>query len=100
MTWKVLRENINARKIEFYDIFADGYWENIARELKHQFPKRKKWESRFRLKLKSMYWLRAEYEVAVTSWPDGTIERKIDIFQQLDENWEHFINYVWESIEE
>lgn len=30
--------------------------------------------------------------------PRLTVERKIDIFEQLDMNWEVFVNYVWNNI--
>ena len=52
------------------------------------------------LRRKCMYyfWSKCEYEVVVTGWTDTNTERKIDIYQQLDANWETFKNMVFEEI--
>lgn len=69
LSWKVILEEFNTRKIYFHDIFESGYWEEKARELKETFSNRKAWENHFRIQLMSRYWARSEYEVVVTSWP-------------------------------
>lgn len=52
------------------------------------------------LRRKCMYyfWSKCEYEVIVTGWPDTKTERKIDIYDQLDANWETFKNMAFEVI--
>ncbi len=52
------------------------------------------------LRHKCMYhfWSKCEYEVIVTGWPDTKTEKKIDIYQQLDANWDIFKNTVFEAI--
>lgn len=52
------------------------------------------------LRRKCMYyfWAKCEYEVIVTGWPDTKTERKIDIYDQLDANWETFKNMAFEVI--
>ena len=44
------------------------------------------------------FWGKYEYEVIVTGWPDTNTEKKIDIYQQLEANWEIFKNLVFEVI--
>ena len=36
------------------------------------------------------FWSKAEYEVLVKSWVGQDCERKIDIFEQLENNWDSF----------
>ena len=52
------------------------------------------------LRHKCMYhfWSKCEYEVIVTGWPDTKTEKKIDIYQQLDANWETFKKIVFEVL--
>ena len=76
----------------------------------------------FRNWLMSYFWSRCEYEIVLTSWPpyitaeqykeikESTEEvkyrktidlesaKKIDVFAQIVNNWEPFINYVWDNL--
>lgn len=69
LSWKVIIEDPNTQKIEFYDIFRSKYWVKVARELKERYPIFQAWSDAFRTRLMSQYWARCEYEVVVTSWP-------------------------------
>ena len=76
----------------------------------------------FRNLLMSYFWSRCEYEIVLTSWPpyitseqvkeikESTEEvkyrktinlelaKKIDVFAQIVNNWEPFINYIWDNL--
>ena len=43
------------------------------------------------------YWSKCEWEIIVGPWCGGrdTKEIKIDVFDQVMYNWEHFLEYVW-----
>ena len=120
LSWNVLFEDFNKKEIVYYDIFKGGYFEEVARELKKKTGNKKVFTEKFRLKLMSQFWARSEYEVVVTSWPpyiskeeldklkqedvkyrtnvNLTVGRKIDIYEQLQMNWQQFIDYVWNNI--
>ena len=55
-------------------------------------------EMELRRKCMYFFWSKCEYEVIVTGWPDTKTEKKIDIYQQLDANWDIFKNTVFEAI--
>lgn len=55
-------------------------------------------ELELRRKCQYYFWAKCEYEVIVTGWPDTKTERKIDIYDQLDANWETFKKMVFEAI--
>jgi len=55
-------------------------------------------EMELRRKCMYYFWSKCEYEVIVTGWPDTNTERKIDIYQQLDANWELFKKMAFEVI--
>ena len=82
LSYKVFRENLNSRKIEEYDIFKGGHWEEVARKLKQECIDRAEWEKCFRVKLMSMYWCRSEYEIILTSWPPYITAEEVDRLQE------------------
>ena len=43
------------------------------------------------------FWSRCEYEMLLYPWPKGDRDcgYKIDVFEQLELNWEHFVDYVY-----
>lgn len=55
-------------------------------------------EMELRHKCQYYFWAKCEYEVVVTGWPDTGVEKKIDVYTQLDNNWEIFRNLVFELI--
>jgi hypothetical protein len=48
-------------------------------------------------KVFEIYWSKCEWEIIVGPWCGGrdTKEIKIDVFDQVMYNWEHFLEYVW-----
>ena len=121
LSWNVLFEDFNKKEIVYYDIFKGGHFEKIAKDLKERVSSKELFAEEFRLKLMSQFWARSEYEVVVTSWPPYVtqeeikrlsneeikyyrtdvnldVRRKIDIFEQLQMNWQQFIDYVWNNV--
>ena len=120
LSWNVLFEDFNKKEIAYYDIFKGGHFEKLAREIKSRVSTKEEFIEEFRIKLMSLFWARSEYEVVVTSWPpyidkeeldrlnqedikyrtnvNLTVGRKIDIYDQLQMNWNQFIDYVWNNI--
>ena len=120
LSWNVLLEDFNRKEIVLYDIFKGGHFETIAKGLKKKTSSKEEFAEEFRIKLMSRFWSRSEYEVVVTSWPpyiekeelarlnqedvkyrtnvNLSVGRKIDIYDQLQMNWNQFIDYVWNNI--
>ena len=43
------------------------------------------------------FWSKAEYEVLVKNWVGQDCERKIDIYEQLENNWDSFKELAFEN---
>ena len=45
------------------------------------------------------FWCKSEYEVVIAPWGGsiGANEVKIDIYTQVMNNWDVFLDYVWRS---
>lgn len=44
------------------------------------------------------FWSKCEWEVVITSWPQGRGELKIDAYSQINMNWDLFSRYVLDNI--
>ena len=106
MEWFVYKENPNARTIEKWNVFRHSAFEKEVCALLDEITMTKE---KFAEKLESAarycFWCRCEYEVVISEWPPVNRERfpdrkevaiKVDIFSQLQMNWEAFVNYCWE----
>lgn len=77
--------------------FVEGIvWDKTRR--KKKYTPDELVEMELRHKCMYYFWSKCEYEVMVTGWPDTNTERKIDIYQQLDANWELFKKMAFEVI--
>ena len=95
--WIVLHHNINAKKIEPYNVLRHGgIRADIVKATKHCKTK-EEFAEKLRSSLMYYYWSKCEWEIIVGPWCGGrdTKEIKIDVFDQVMYNWEHFLEYVW-----
>ena len=126
LTWYVYRENFNARVIEKFNVFRHSSFVRDVQELLDEYVDREIDRKEFSeaVKRKAMYyfWSKSEYEVIITSWPayitvnesnriakladkaksciniDPAVSDKVDIFDQLNLNWEAFIDYILKPV--
>lgn len=127
LEWNVFRYDINARKIETYNVFNHGSFYNDVMKI----PRKDKLEFTEKLRREAQYyfWSKCEMEIVVTSWPPyideneyqrltkerneriekrgdtprvlnvcTTVGSKIDIYEQLMLNWDMFVEYTWNTL--
>ena len=97
--WYVYRYNINKKRIEKYNIFNHGSFakdiENIIEEDPFDI------EKRIKKILLYYFWSKAEWEIIISPFIGEETEAvKIDVYNQVMNNWEHFSNYVWQWYKE
>ena len=86
MEYNVIKENINTKQFEAYNIFPYLEMQYLALP-KRKRPKKEEDIKKFIL-VESQYqfWSRCEYEIILTSWPCKDYETKIDVFWQIQNN--------------
>lgn len=47
-------------------------------------------EERLRSECHYYFWGKCEYEVVISGWPNENIQKKIDVYEQLEANWDIF----------
>lgn len=88
----------DGKKIRAYNIF-NNYLFSGAIEKLFNMPEVsfQDFDTYVRRKAQWQFWSRCEYEMLLNAWPTGPVdsEYKIDVFEQLELNWDRFIEYLW-----
>lgn len=98
MEWNVFYHNVNKQKIETFNIFEHCSFNEDVNEHLKTCKTKEEFAENLKSKLRYYFWSKAQYEVIVSPWCGGknTKDIKIDIFDQVMNNWDVFVNYVWE----
>ena len=109
--WNVYIGNFNSSEIECYNIFTHGrFFEDVCKIISkyneansegivNTIQSTDEWLSEeIRSSLMYYFWSKCEWEVVITDWPRGEVEKKIDVYQQVRLNWSRFIRYIKEEI--
>ena len=97
MEWLVYRYNINSNKIETYNIFDHASFNAEVKCLLKESKGKDKFAQSLNSQLMYYFWSRAQWEVCLVPWvgSNDSIEVKIDVYQQVTNNWKQFVDYVW-----
>lgn len=99
MKWFVYRYNVNGRIIEQFNVFTHNSFKQQVIQLKRKRNVLTYEEFSQELKriVQYYFWARCEYEVTVHGWPPthDNVTLKVDIFDQLQLNWDAFVRYVY-----
>lgn len=99
MKWMVYYHDSNKNEIRPLNIFDHwSFRENMAKYAKKAKDK-DEFAKELRSELMYNFWSKFEYEIIISPWGSfkNTSAIKVDIFNQVMLNWEHFLNYVWEN---
>jgi len=103
LEWNVIYGNFNSGKIETYNIFNHyRFHEDCVKNAKKNRDNKEAFAERLKLDLKYYYWSKCEWEVIVSHWPPAERfhDEKIDVYDQVMNNWQIFLDYVWEHRKE
>ena len=99
MEWNVFYHDVNKREITTFNIFHHyNFNKDVQRNLK-QIKDKDEFARRLKYDLMYYFWCKSEYEVIISPWGDGmgTEDVKIDIYTQVMNNWDIFLDYCWNS---
>lgn len=102
MEWNVYYENFNGRRIEKFNVFHHGrFFDDLKKNAKKNKNDKDAFAEQIRKDVAYYYWSKCEWEIVLTSWPPREqFEKKIDVYEQLKLNWNQFIDYCWNHIDE
>ena len=99
LKWNVFYHDINKQKITTINIF--NHWkfaEDTQKNLK-KIKDKDAFAEELRRDLFYYFGSKCEYEVIVKPWAGGRGHEdiKVDIYTQVRNNWDVFVDYVWNS---
>ena len=98
--WNVYRESINNRKIDVYNVFEhSSFLYECAKALAKYKDDKKQAEKEIHSSLMYYFWSKCEFEILLYPFidPKESAEPiKIDVYEQVNNNWDIFFDYVWE----
>lgn len=105
MEWNVFWHNPNSKTLELFNVLNHGgIIADLSKYFKDLHKGKKVEEFKEFLRRTTMYyfWSKCEYEVLIYPWPnhDSDVPTKVDVYWQLQMNFQQFADYVWEHREE
>ena len=111
LTWNVYIGNFNSRMIERHNVFDHGglmrdlgkVVRKLQRDKEHTEEEKKAiFAEELRKDMMYYYWSKCEWEVVIQHWPqsDSHKDLKVDVYDQVSLNWNHFLEYCWENRKE
>lgn len=100
LVWNVYVSNVNAGEIEVHNIFDHWRLMDDLKKIARKYGKdREQFEEKVRIDLMYYYWSKCEWEIILSHWPnsDRCRDLKIDVWDQIEINWPHFIEYLWSN---
>lgn len=96
MVWNVFYIDFNTGEIRVTNVLRGR--EDFIRTLKSKSASKEEFSKGLRSEMMYHYWSRAEWEVLISPWcgRDNVPKSKVDVFWQLQLNWERFVDYCWD----
>lgn len=97
LKWYVYLENFNSRSIVTYNVFEHFNFYQDVKETIRQIENKQIFSEKIKRIAKYYFWSKCEYEILITSWiaHNNFKDEKIDVYDQLELNWDRFIDYIW-----
>ena len=100
LEWNVFVHDINKRQMKIFNVFNHGRYRKEIIELLNCRYDYTLEEFKEKVKASTMYyyWCKCEWEILIAPWV-GDFDKdsiKIDVYKQLEINWNHYIKYLWE----
>ena len=99
IVWNVFYHSYNRKEIRVFNIFDHGRFREDLRKAAKKFKTKEEFAERLRRELMYYYWSKCEWEVIISPWiaRHDDIEVKVDVCWQVMNNWEVFLDYVWNN---
>lgn len=101
LEWNVLYSDFNSSRIKTYNVLGGSFPEKLAKEIKkHKIENREQLKEHLKHDFMYHYWCKSEYEIAVGGLYADYPEKfeKIDIWTQIEMNFDHIIDYIIEEM--
>lgn len=97
LVWKAYYHSMSGHEIRPFNIFEHGRFREEVRKLLLKCTEKEAFAEELRRSLFYYYCSKCEWEVVIGPWcgDRGTKEIKVDVYMQVMNNWDIFVDYVW-----
>lgn len=96
LKWNVIYHAMNRNEITFFNIFDHNYFALYTIKALYTTTNKDDFANQIHKELRYYFWSKCEYEIIVSPWPPrDKPKEKIDVFTQVTNNWDAFIDYIW-----
>lgn len=102
LEWNVYVADFNSKEVKKYNIFNHFYFKKDCDKAWSECKDKNgfintKFAEDIRKNLAYYFWSKCEWEIVISSFPesDRFKDKKVDVYEQVMLNWEHFMNYLW-----
>ena len=97
LEWNVFYYDFNAKEIKLSNVFRHGRYKEEVEELLHKCKDIEEFSDKLRSATMYYFWSKCEWETVIYPWVgDEKAAKKIDVFWQLQNNWDRFVEYLWD----
>ena len=99
LTWNVIYHSVNEDRIKTFNIFDHGGFHEELKKLYRKYPAKEEFAKELRKSLGYYFRSKCEWEIIIGPWCGGhnTEEIKVDVYWQVMNNWEIFLDYIWNA---
>lgn len=99
LKWNVIIHDTNQDKMKVYNVFAHAGFRDEVNKYIGQCKTLGEFSESVRRTLMYYFWSKCEWEILIKPWcgSRNNAEEKIDVYQQIRNNWDRFIEYVWNN---
>ena len=99
ITWNVFYHDCNSGKIDTFNIFDHGSFRAYVKKAAKKCQTKDEFAKNLRSELMYYFWSKCEWEVLISPWISSreNEEMKIDVCWQVMNNWDVFLDYVWNN---
>lgn len=101
LKWNIYKTNIGTNKIEIFNIFDHYKFSKSVEKLLKNCKDKNEFKGLLEKELIYYFWCKFEYEITISSFPyKKENEERIDIYSQIMNNYEIFVDYIWRNTHE
>lgn len=99
LVWNVYYHDENGQKISTFNVFQHGGFMGDVRKHLKKITEKDLFAKELERSLFYYFASKCEWEILIYPWGGGrnTKEIKIDVYNQVKNNWDVFVDYVWDS---
>lgn len=97
LEWNVFYYDFSSKEIKVLNVFNHGQYRRDVEDLLHECSDKDDFSDKLKSITAYYFWAKCEWETVIRPWVgDEKAAKKIDVFLQIHNNWDRFVEYLWD----